>query len=212
MRTLEEIRKTNRIKQQRYRQKHKEEYNAYMKKWWAENKNNPNVRKWRKKSLHAYNTSEKHKIADKKYSQTEQGKIVGREITARYAKRHPIKRKRTEQKHYWESGGREKRLQRYQDNKKEINKQNKNWRDTHKGEKRILTIQYRSIKYNAKGSHTLKQWKNLCREYDYRCTDCGKKKKLSEDHIIPLSKGGTNYISNIQPLCGSCNSKKGNKI
>lgn len=61
---------------------------------------------------------------------------------------------------------------------------------------------------NAKGSHTLEEWQGLKGTYDNKCVHCGEKKKLTKDHIIPLSKGGTDYITNIQPLCRNCNSKK----
>jgi len=60
----------------------------------------------------------------------------------------------------------------------------------------------------AEGSHTLKEWEALKKQYNYKCASCGKIKPLTKDHILPLSEGGTDYIENIQPLCRSCNSKK----
>jgi 5-methylcytosine-specific restriction enzyme A len=43
---------------------------------------------------------------------------------------------------------------------------------------------------------------------NHQCQSCGQTKKLSIDHIIPLANGGSNDISNLQTLCGSCNSSK----
>lgn len=65
---------------------------------------------------------------------------------------------------------------------------------------------------NADGSHTLQEWQSLKDKYNHRCAMCGREAKLTKDHVIPLSKGGTDYISNIMPLCRNCNSKKHNKI
>lgn len=69
-----------------------------------------------------------------------------------------------------------------------------------------------AIKKGADGSHTLIEWEDLKNEYGGLCAICGERKKLTKDHIIPLSKGGSDYIENIQPLCKNCNSKKHNKI
>jgi 5-methylcytosine-specific restriction endonuclease McrA len=52
----------------------------------------------------------------------------------------------------------------------------------------------------------------LCEKYHKRCLCCDKRRKLTADHVIPVSKGGTSDISNIQPLCQPCNSSKGAKI
>lgn len=65
------------------------------------------------------------------------------------------------------------------------------------------------------GTHSLEEWEKLKLDNEYTCVCCKRKEpeiKLTEDHIIPVSKNGTNFIDNIQPLCRSCNSKKGNKI
>ncbi len=61
------------------------------------------------------------------------------------------------------------------------------------------------------GSYTVQEWNELCERYDYRCLRCGEQKPLTVDHVIPISKGGPNDISNLQPLCGSCNSTKRDK-
>lgn len=62
------------------------------------------------------------------------------------------------------------------------------------------------------GNFSFQQWQELKEQYDYKCVMCKQKKKLTIDHIIPISKGGTNYIINIQPLCKPCNSSKWNRI
>lgn len=58
------------------------------------------------------------------------------------------------------------------------------------------------------GSHTAAEWEDLKRRARHRCVKCRKKKALTRDHIIPLSRGGSDRITNIQPLCLSCNSRK----
>ncbi|MDD5617462.1 MAG: HNH endonuclease signature motif containing protein [Candidatus Omnitrophica bacterium] len=45
-----------------------------------------------------------------------------------------------------------------------------------------------------------------------RCAECGSREKLEYDHIIPISKGGSNTIRNIELLCESCNRKKSSRI
>jgi hypothetical protein len=54
--------------------------------------------------------------------------------------------------------------------------------------------------------------KSLLHKYNFQCVACGSTDKLTIDHIKPVSKGGTDDMSNLQILCKSCNSKKGSKI
>lgn len=45
-----------------------------------------------------------------------------------------------------------------------------------------------------------------------KCVNCGSKKNLEFDHIIPFSRGGANTYRNLQLLCEGCNRSKSNKI
>src|SRR5215213_2640007 len=67
----------------------------------------------------------------------------------------------------------------------------------------------RAARHASLGSFTAEEFKALCEGYGNRCLACGgAEAALEADHVVPLTKGGSDDISNIQPLCGSCNRKK----
>lgn len=79
---------------------------------------------------------------------------------------------------------------------------------------------YRAIRENrrarelaAEGSYTARQIDNLATLQRHKCVGCGAsiKRGFEIDHIVALSKGGSNWIDNIQLLCMPCNRTKSNK-
>ena len=73
----------------------------------------------------------------------------------------------------------------------------------------------RALLENAKGDYTPAEWLALKELYGNRCLQCGvtgAEAKITPDHIVPLSLGGSNITDNLQPLCWSCNAAKGARI
>lgn len=62
----------------------------------------------------------------------------------------------------------------------------------------------------ADGFHTSEEVSELAKVQKYKCAGCKTsiKELYEEDHIMPLSLGGSNWISNIQLLCPTCNRRK----
>lgn len=50
---------------------------------------------------------------------------------------------------------------------------------------------------------------------DFICAGCKNsfpKSRIQVDHIVPQKHGGSNAITNLQPMCAPCNNKKRAKI
>jgi 5-methylcytosine-specific restriction endonuclease McrA len=67
------------------------------------------------------------------------------------------------------------------------------------------------------GCHSESEWLEILSKFEHRCLRCGIRAqdtyrgKLTKDHVVPIASGGTDYASNLQPLCARCNSWKGNR-
>jgi 5-methylcytosine-specific restriction endonuclease McrA len=100
-------------------------------------------------------------------------------------------------------------------NKEKRSLYNSQWKAQNKDKVNASTQKRRANLLGNGGYYTAEQWQTLKAIYDYRCLICGKQEPeitLTVDHVIPIDKGGLNSIDNIQPLCKSCNSKKGRNV
>jgi 5-methylcytosine-specific restriction endonuclease McrA len=57
--------------------------------------------------------------------------------------------------------------------------------------------------------------RSLIRRHGSKCVGCGQsfpRSALTLDHIVPLSKGGVDALTNLQLMCEPCNQAKGAKV
>lgn len=58
---------------------------------------------------------------------------------------------------------------------------------------------------------TYSEWQETLAYFDHRCAYCRRRRKLQQEHVIPVSQGGGYTKANIIPACASCNYKKGGR-
>ena len=68
----------------------------------------------------------------------------------------------------------------------------------------------RAAQFNATGEYTFRELMVQYRRQGYTCAYCGTKPSELPDaeHVVPLSKGGRNDMTNIVAACRTCNSDK----
>jgi hypothetical protein len=108
---------------------------------------------------------------------------------------------------------REKNNKWYANNTDRARAYGKKWNAENPDKPRLYVNRRRALKLKAVGSHTAEQILDLFEKQKGMCINCrcSIKHGYQSDHIIALSKGGSNDIGNIQLLCRPCNGKKYNK-
>lgn len=60
---------------------------------------------------------------------------------------------------------------------------------------------------------TAAEWREILAEWHHRCAYCAvpfsAEVKATQDHVVPVSKGGHHTRENVVPACKPCNSRKG---
>ena len=153
-----------------------------------------------------YRANNKEKI--KEYLKSNSKRIKNR--NKKYYEENAEKKKKYSKEYY--AANPEKRAEWNLANKEKMKEYQRAWFQENPDKTKAKDSRRRARVAGNGGSFTPKEWRALCKKYNNRCLCCGKKKKLEADHIIPVTwPGGHSNIDNIQPLCRSCNSSKGNR-
>lgn len=82
-------------------------------------------------------------------------------------------------------------------------------KDQEKVRMRLKESKRRALKKNNGTFYISK--KEIDKILSSKCIICEKQENITLDHIVPISRGGSHSIGNIQPMCLECNTKKINK-
>jgi 5-methylcytosine-specific restriction endonuclease McrA len=166
-----------------YYKEHLEEWEAYTHKWQREN-------------------PEKVDDIKRKYRREHREQINAK------ARKH----RQEHQEHY-----KAKDRKRRQNNPETISANNRKWEQKNPEKKLSYLHNYRARKRGNGGSYTMEELHDLWHKQNGFCFYCGELlyKTLNSvyhvEHKIPISRGGSNNISNIALSCEECNLRKGTR-
>lgn len=78
-------------------------------------------------------------------------------------------------------------------------------------EKAALVHRIKRQRKRAAGTLSTADWRSVLAAYGSACLCCGSDDPPTIDHVVPLSRGGSNTVDNVQPLCNGCNMRKATK-
>lgn len=90
----------------------------------------------------------------------------------------------------------------------EIHRENSRRWQRENRERANLLGRIKKQRRRAAGTLTVADWELVLDVYGRACLACGKP-EVTIDHVVPISRGGLNDVTNVQPLCGLCNTSKG---
>ena len=201
-----------------------------MQEWFQRNKEyaKAQLRKWKTKNRDKYNAQMRE--YKKKWNKENPEKVRAYQAITRARYREEIKERRrlyclkrrdliNERNRRWHKANPEKskalaRRKYANADREAIRERHRLWHKNNPEKSRALSTRRRAAKLAAPGSHTGAETQAILIAQNHRCIYCHadlRKVKRHLDHVIPLSRGGSNDKSNLQWLCQSCNVKKSNK-
>lgn len=95
----------------------------------------------------------------------------------------------------------------YREHRDESISNNREWRRNNPDRARAIRTRSKHLRRAARGHYSQEQLDARWHYYGGRCWLCGAIADTT-DHVIPLSRGGTNWPANLRPACRPCNSGK----
>lgn len=74
----------------------------------------------------------------------------------------------------------------------------------------VVQSRRRARQHALPATLTVSEWQAILAAHQHRCAYCGRDDvALTQDHVVPVSRGGGTTADNIVPACKPCNSRKG---